>query len=255
MKKFYVYIHTCPNGKKYVGVTGRDPESRWKEGKGYKHQLFGKAILKYGWDNITHEVFEVESEEEMYRKEVELISFYHSNDPNFGYNLSSGGEKSALGCIRSEEFRKKLSESHKGKPHPHKPFSEEHRKHLSEVRKGKPHSEEHKRHISEALKGRTNLYLKGRLNPHSEETRKKLSEAQKKKWLDPEYREKMSKAWKGKPHKPFSEEARKHMSEAHKGKPKPRVKIKLPDGTIIEVTKNNLVKDYVNKGKKFEYVS
>ena len=245
MKKFWVYVHTCPNGKKSVGIaTAPKPEMRWKEGRGYKHQLFGKAILKYGWDNIAHEVFEVDSEEEMYRKEVELISFYHSNDPEYGYNLSSGGEKSASGCIRSEEFRKHLSEVRKGKPHPHKPFSEEHRKHLSEVRKGKPHSEEHKRHMSEALKGRP--------NPHSEETRKKLSEAQKKKWLDPEYREKMSKAWKGKPR---SEEARKHMSEAHKGKPKPRVKIKLPDGTIIKVTKNNLVKDYVNKGRKFEYVS
>ena len=248
MKKFYVYIHTCPDGKKYVGVTGRDPKSRWLKGRGYcQNKHFYSAILKYGWDNIEHEVFEVESEEEMYRKEVELISFYHSNDPEYGYNNSSGGEKSALGCRYSEEIRKKMSEAHKGKPHPHKPFSEEHRKHLSEVRKGKPHSEEHKRHISEALKGRP--------NPHSEETRKKLSEAQKEKWLDPEYREKMSKAWKGKSHKPFSEEARKHMSEAHKGKPKPRVKIKLPDGTIIEVTKNNLVKDYVNKGRKFEYVS
>ena len=53
----------------------------------------------------------------------------------------------------------------------------------------------------------------------------------------------------------MSEEARKHMSEAHKGKPKSQVKIKLPDGTIIEVTKHNLVKDYVNKGRKFEYIS
>ena len=36
MKKFYVYIHTCPNGKKYVGLTTTDPKDRWRKGEGYK---------------------------------------------------------------------------------------------------------------------------------------------------------------------------------------------------------------------------
>ena len=48
---------------------------------------------------------------------------------------------------------------------------------------------------------------------------------------------------------------RKKISEANKGKSKPRIKISLPDGTILEITKANLVRNYVNKGKKFEYVS
>ena len=111
MKKFYVYVHTCTvNGKRYVGATtAPKPEYRWKEGRGYGG-IFLQDILKYGWSSITHEVFEVESEEEMYRKEIELISFYHSNDPKFGYNCSTGGEKSASGCIRSKEYRKKMSE-------------------------------------------------------------------------------------------------------------------------------------------------
>ena len=185
---YYVYIHTCKaNGKRYVGVTTYSkPEIRWgKNGKGYKDQLFGRVIRKHGWDNFEHEVFEVDSKEEMYRKEVELISFYHSNDPEYGYNLSGGGEKGALGCKRSEEYLKKQSES----------------------KKGKPLSEEHKRHIAEAKKGK----------PRSEETRKKLS-------------------------------------EAHKGHLKPKVKISLPDGTVLEITKQNLTRHYVNKGKKFEYV-
>ena len=60
---YYVYIHTCKvNGKKYVGVTGRNPESRWKEGRGYKtNKHFYSAILKYGWTNFEHEVFEVDT--------------------------------------------------------------------------------------------------------------------------------------------------------------------------------------------------
>lgn len=248
MKKFYVYVHTCTvNGKKYVGCTTQaKPEFRWLEGRGYRNnEHFYRAILKHGWNNFQHEVFEVESEEEMYRKEVELISFYHSNDPRYGYNHSSGGEKSASGCIRSEETRKKLSEALKGKTH-----SEETRKKISEALKGKTHkpfSEEAKRHMSEAKKGKPH-------KPCSEEARKHMSEAAKKKAKDPEYRKKLSEAQKGKPHN-FSEEARKRISETHKGKPKPRIKISLPDGTIIEITKNNLVRDYINKGKKFEYVS
>ena len=225
MKKFYVYVHVCPNGKRYVGVTTKvKPEYRWQGGNGYRYNKhFYSAILKYGWDNIEHEVFEVDSAEEMYRKEVELISFYHSNDPEYGYNNSVGGEQGSLGCIRSEEYRKKLSKALKGKIR-----SEEARKRMSESHKGRSLSEEH---------------------------RKRMSEAKKKVHSDPEYRKKISETLKGKPRKPFSEEHRKHLSEAKKGKHHPRIKIKLQDGTIIETTKNVIVSHYINKGKKFEYVS
>ena len=200
---YYVYIHTCKtNGKKYVGVTGRNPESRWKEGRGYwynKH--FYSAILKHGWDNFEHEVFEVDSKEEMYRKEVELISFYHSNDPEYGYNNSSGGEYSHLGCKCSEETRKKMQEVNR-----------------------KSHSDP--------------AYLK------------KQSEAQKKKWANLEFRRKVSESLKGKKRK---KKYREHIAEAAKNRPK--VKIQLPDGTTIELTKQALTRWYINKGKKFEYVS
>ena len=229
---YYVYIHTCKdNGKKYVGVTGRNPESRWKEGRGYKtNKHFYSAILKYGWTNFEHEVFEVDSKEEMYRKEVELISFYHSNDPEFGYNNSSGGEKSALGCKYSEEYRKRLSELRKGKKRG--PFPEEWRKHIAEAKKGKP------------------AWNKGK--KMSEEYCRIMSERRKGKSLSLETRKKISETLKGRPGKPHSEEQRKKISETLKNRP--RIKIKLQDGTIIEVTKQNLARNYVNKGKKFEYV-
>lgn len=213
---YYVYVHTCnANGKKYVGVTGRNPESRWKEGRGYKtNKHFYSAILKHGWDNFEHEVFEVDSKEEMYRKEVELISFYHSNDPKFGYNNSSGGEYSHLGCKSSEETRRKISEARKGQP---------------AWNKGKKMSKEYCRIMSESRKGKPSKQIG---YTRSEETKRKISEAARKSHSDPEYR--------------------KHMSEAQKNRP--RIKIQLPDGTIIEMTKQNLTRHYVNKGKKFEYV-
>lgn len=236
MKKYWVYVHTCPNGKKYVGCTTKvKPEYRWVEGRGYRGRLFEEAIRKYGWDNITHEVFEVDNKEEMYRKEIELISFYHSNDPEYGYNSSIGGEKGALGCIMSEEARKHVSEGHKKKW-----TDPEYRRKQFEAHKGQIRSEETKRRIAEANKGKT----------RSEEAKRHLSEVQKKKWSDPEVRKKMSESLKG---RTFSEKARKHMAEAAKNRP--RIKISLPDGTVLEMTKQSLTRNYINKGKKFEYVS
>lgn len=134
-RKYQVYVHTCPNGKKYVGCTSQELEERWHGGRSYSG-IFQRDILKYGWDNIQHEVFEVESKEEMYRKEVELISFYHSNDPEYGYNTTSGGVKGFqyneehLGQIRERArevhsrpgYRERVSAGKKGKSVPHAYF-------------------------------------------------------------------------------------------------------------------------------------
>ena len=59
MKLYTVYKHTSPSGKVYIGITCRKPEYRWNHGRGYKEidqPLFYRAIKKYGWDNITHEI-------------------------------------------------------------------------------------------------------------------------------------------------------------------------------------------------------
>ena len=239
---YWVYIHTCPNGKRYVGITTYPkPEYRWQEGRGYRYNKhFYSAILKYGWNNFQHEVFEVDSAEEMYRKEIELISFYHSNDPEYGYNNSTGGEKSGLGCKCSEETKKKISKANR------KRWSDpEYREKMLEVRKGRRAlSEEARRHLAEA----------NRKKWSDPEYKKRVSEAMKGKSRSEETRRKIAEAQKGKP-KPHSEEHKRHLAEAMKGKHQPRIKIKLPNGTTIEIAKNILVRDYVNKKKAFEYVS
>lgn len=71
--------------------------------------------------------------------------------------------ESQKGKKMSEETRRKMSESQKGKK-----MSEETRRKLSESHKGKHPSEEHRKKISEALKGNTNS--KGK--HHTEETKK-----------------------------------------------------------------------------------
>ena len=57
MRDYKVYVHTAPNGKRYVGITRQKLNRRWRYGEGYKRCVyFYKAIKKYGWDNITHQV-------------------------------------------------------------------------------------------------------------------------------------------------------------------------------------------------------
>ena len=43
-------------------------------------------------------------------KEIELIAYYNSTDPQYGYNISKGGSTTLLGLPVSQETRKKLSE-------------------------------------------------------------------------------------------------------------------------------------------------
>ncbi len=112
--KFYVYKHTSPYGKVYIGITCKKPERRWLKGYGYrKNKHFHDAIEKYGWDNFKHElIFSGLSQDDAYKKEVELIAKYNSNNKLYGYNISSGGD-GANGCYfseeRKEEYRKMFS--------------------------------------------------------------------------------------------------------------------------------------------------
>ena len=112
MDNYTVYMHVTPNNKKYIGITSRTPELRWgKNGIGYKHnKLFNRAILKYGWNNIKHEIlFENLTQEEAMKKEIELISFYDTTNRNKGYNISLGGGYTTKGYKFTKEQRKRTS--------------------------------------------------------------------------------------------------------------------------------------------------
>lgn len=52
-----IYKHTMPDGSAYIGMTGTDPESRWRNGFGYSgNKEFFRGIIKCGWDSIKHEI-------------------------------------------------------------------------------------------------------------------------------------------------------------------------------------------------------
>ena len=109
---FYVYMHTFPNKKVYIGITHQNPNRRWrKDGIGYKKQtLMYNAIKKYGWDNIEHKILYTNlTKKEAEEKEIELISKYKSNKRKYGYNIANGGNcKETMSNETKEKIRKKL---------------------------------------------------------------------------------------------------------------------------------------------------
>ena len=88
---YCVYEHVFPNGKKYIGISS-DAEKRWRNGKGYKEQAkVFKAIKKYAWDNIKHNIIL----DDLTKEQAEAIEKYliaELNTIDNGYNVSTGGE-------------------------------------------------------------------------------------------------------------------------------------------------------------------
>lgn len=105
--EFNVYVHTFPNKKRYVGLTTQNVNTRWQNGYGYRNQLVYKAILKYGWSNITHTVYKCDTEAEMKYLERYLIAYYQTTNKKYGYNITTGGE-SANGMV--SKFRKPVDQ-------------------------------------------------------------------------------------------------------------------------------------------------
>lgn len=148
-KKWCVYMHTSPSGKRYVGITSQKPEDRWgvcgsgylcKNPNGtYRQPAMARAILKYpNWDEWKHEILLTEvTKKYAGQEEQRLIEHYKCRDRRFGYNISPGGE----GVPLSEETKKKISEANKGRfvgeksPNYGKPMSDETKKKLSETKK------------------------------------------------------------------------------------------------------------------------
>ena len=183
--------------------------TNWKKYVGQHHYHLEKLDSNYhGSGTIISKIYKKRPEtlKEVYLKtcytqeeldewEKYFIFLYDTLWPN-GYNLTEGGN----GGVPCEETRKKMSESKKN-------MSEEVRKKISESLKGKTLSEEVRKKISESLKGKQ----------FSEQTRRKLSDANKGKHHSDEARKKMSDAKKGKPSPkkgiPMSEEQKKKLSK------------------------------------------
>lgn len=112
---YCVYMHIFPNNMKYVGITefGDNPNERWKNGFGYtKNVGMFYDIVKYGWDNIKHEILysnlskqNAEKIESQLIKELDLINNGYNRSNGFKGNYNKGTQ---VMCVETgEKFRSK----------------------------------------------------------------------------------------------------------------------------------------------------
>lgn len=168
--KFVLYRHTSPSGKVYIGITNQPVTHRWNNGKGYfnlKKSPFKSTIIKYGWDNIKHEVlfFNLSEDKAKYLEKI-FIKIYKNK--GISLNVTDGGDgcygivpwnkgikvpyeqsNKRKGCHLTEEHKQKLSISHKGKNTKGHSWTEEQRRKMSLVKVGQHHSEAAKKKIKE----------------------------------------------------------------------------------------------------------
>lgn len=99
-----VYRHTSPSGKVYVGITTQNPEIRWQYGNGYKScKLFYNTIIKYGWNNIKHEIL-FSNIDERRAKDLEINLIRHYKNLGISLNITDGGD-GTLGMQWTPEMR------------------------------------------------------------------------------------------------------------------------------------------------------
>lgn len=114
VKTWIVYKHVSPSNKVYVGITSQSNiKRRWFRGSGYNRcPIFMKAILKYGWDNIKHQVLFTNLTEAR-AKNLEKDLIRHYKNLNLSYNITDGGDGTS-GKPCPEELRRRLSEERRG---------------------------------------------------------------------------------------------------------------------------------------------
>lgn len=160
--------------KFYIGQTAQTLGDRIKQHLKSDYPV-GRALKKYGLENFSVEVVaEGKTIEELCMLERQFIAAFNSNDPDFGYNLTDGGEHIA-GWHHTDQARANISAALSGKP-----FTESHKEALRQANLGENNpnygkhlTEEHKAKLSAALSGEKNpLYGV----PRSEEVKRKISE-------------------------------------------------------------------------------
>lgn len=197
------------NNKVYIGqTTGPLFKRKSSHIKNKNKKGFAKAIQKYGKENfLFEEIYTAFNKQELDRSEEWFISFYDSTNKNKGYNLVALSTHSTKGYKHSSESIQNMMRNRKNRIY--KPHSEEAKKKMSESKKGKTPNrdyslitEETKNKISNSLKLKYNdIEYKNRVIAHLKNpnnvTREKMRVAKIGKKMTQEAKNKISNALKG----------------------------------------------------------
>jgi group I intron endonuclease len=150
----YFALNTV-NGKAYVGWTKHTAAKRFKqhckEARGRCRLYFHKAIAKYGTDAFSVlTVWKGDDAEEMKQVEKNYIAGMRTNDPQRGYNLTSGGEGTPEHQVSDDvrAFRSNFATENNPMRDP------EHRQRVSEALKGHKHSDVTRQRIGDKARNR-----------------------------------------------------------------------------------------------------
>lgn len=162
----YIYKTTdLKNGKIYIGQHKGSVFDTNYNGSGN----IIKSIKRKRPQDLETKVIEwCSTKTELDEREKYWISSFGSQDPKIGYNLAEGGNTN-LGYKHTDEWKRKMSESMKGRKNPHTEewkqkvscslkgheIPQNVREKISKTQTGKVMSEESKRKMSEAQKGKS----------------------------------------------------------------------------------------------------
>ncbi len=88
-----IYLITFLNGKIYIGLSNNIKRRIKEHNLDSRQPILFSAIKKYGkiYEFDILEEIDSQDRELLLKKEIEYIAKYNSNDKNFGYNLTPGG--------------------------------------------------------------------------------------------------------------------------------------------------------------------
>lgn len=216
-KTFYCYVYLDPRKPGYYKYgdwifdyepiwVGKGNGIRWKISNHLRHnsgnRLLENKLNKIGESNVIVIFPLIDSgltcEKYAFLAEKTFISNIGRLDLGTGplCNLTNGGDGQS-GLVHTEETKKKISESEKGKS-----LSSEHKRKIGEAHKGRIISEETKEKIRQAKLGKK----------HTEEHKRKVSETLKQKYSSGE----IANSNKGKKLPPLSDGHKQKISEGNK---------------------------------------
>lgn len=222
--EYLIYLVTNKiNNKVYVGLTSTSLKKRWSRHckkakykcKNNNGNYFQRAIVKYGKNSWDFKILETcDSLEEAEVAETKWIAHFNSNQKEFGYNLTIGGNvsKAPLDPRVKAKISKSVTELHKNIN-----YSNNIKKKIKKWYQNNTHPWKGKRH-TQATKDKLSKISKKwhetNNNPflgksHTKDARNKMSKSAKRRCADPNWQPPLVRNG-------VSEETRKKMSEAAK---------------------------------------